>query len=88
MQASHLAIMIVLAPAICVPARVADAQQQTPLPEVTVTAPPLTPSDKKFTPYFGNPRVEEDKWPDFRAVRHGSASVRRATVKPDHLRKP
>lgn len=35
-----------------------------PLPEVTVTAPPITPSYKKFTPYFGNPRVEEDKWPD------------------------
>ena len=34
------------------------------LPEVTVTAPPITPSWKKWTPYPSNPRVEEDKWPD------------------------
>jgi hypothetical protein len=46
---------------------VAGAQEQKglQLPEVTVTAPPpITPSWKKFVPYFGNPRVEEDKWPD------------------------
>jgi len=34
------------------------------LPEVTVTAPPITPSWKKWNPYSSNPRVEEDKWPD------------------------
>lgn len=34
------------------------------LPEVTVTAPPVTPSWKKWNPYSSNPRVEEDKWPD------------------------
>jgi hypothetical protein len=43
----------------------AEEQKLAPLPDVTVTAPPPpTPSWKKFTPYFGNPRVEEDKWPD------------------------
>jgi hypothetical protein len=34
------------------------------LPEVTVTAPPITPSWKKWNPYSSNPRVEEEKWPD------------------------
>ena len=34
------------------------------LPEVTVTAPPITPAWKKWNPYSSNPRVEEDKWPD------------------------
>jgi hypothetical protein len=34
------------------------------LPEVTVTAPPVTPSWKKWNPYSTNPRVEESKWPD------------------------
>ena len=34
------------------------------LPDVTVTAPPITPPWKKWSPYLGNSRVEEDKWPD------------------------
>ncbi len=34
------------------------------LPEVTVTAPPITPSWKKWNPYSSNPRVEEEKWPE------------------------
>src|SRR5208282_1248139 len=34
------------------------------LPEVTVIAPPITPSWKKWNPYSSNPRVEEDKWPE------------------------
>jgi len=38
--------------------------QSLGLPEVTVTAPPITPSWKKWNPYSSNPRVEEDKWPD------------------------
>src|ERR1700730_8149059 len=33
------------------------------LPGVLVTAPPITPPWKKFSPYLGNTRVEEDKWP-------------------------
>src|ERR1700730_16692312 len=41
----------------------ADAQN-LPLPDVTVTAPPITPPWKKWSPYLGNPRVEETKWPD------------------------
>jgi len=41
-----------------------DVSAQTVgLPEVTVTAPPITPSWKKWNPYSTNPRVEEDKWP-------------------------
>jgi hypothetical protein len=34
------------------------------LPEVTVTARPVTPEWKKWNPYGGITRVEEDKWPD------------------------
>jgi len=34
------------------------------LPEVTVTARPITPEWKKWNPYGGSVRVEEDKWPD------------------------
>jgi hypothetical protein len=34
------------------------------LPEVSVTAPPITPAWKKWNPYGGSVRVEEDKWPD------------------------
>jgi hypothetical protein len=52
-------------------------EQKLPLPEVTVTAPPpITPPWKKFVPYFGNPRVEEDKWPDIpcRNSRIGAAA--------------
>jgi len=38
--------------------------QSIGLPEVTVTAPPITPSWKKWNPYSSNTRVEEDKWPE------------------------
>jgi hypothetical protein len=55
---------ILTAVACCALAVVADEQKLAPLPDVTVTAPAITPSWKKFIPYFGNPRVEEDKWPD------------------------
>jgi len=34
------------------------------LPEVTVTARPVTPEWKRWNPYGGSTRVEEDKWPD------------------------
>jgi hypothetical protein len=34
------------------------------LPDVSVTAPPITPPWKKWSPYLGNSRVEEGKWPD------------------------
>jgi len=44
---------------------VASAAETILLPEVNVTAPASTvPPYKKWVPYFGNPRVEEDKWPD------------------------
>jgi hypothetical protein len=63
---SRLAAAATLAAIACsAPAGAADEQKVVPLPEVTVTAPPpTTPPAKKFVPYFGNPRVEEDKWPD------------------------
>jgi hypothetical protein len=37
--------------------------QSVGLPEVTVTAPPVIPQWKKWSPYSSNPRVEEEKWP-------------------------
>jgi hypothetical protein len=45
----------------------AAAQQNLLLPDVTVTAPrptppPITSPSAKPNPYFGNARVEEDKW--------------------------
>jgi len=63
---SRLAAVATLAAIACsASAGAADEQKLAPLPEVTVTAPrPVTPPEKKFIPYFGNPRVEEDKWPD------------------------
>jgi hypothetical protein len=46
----------------------AAAQQNLSLPDVTVTAPPVAPPpiapSAKPNPYFGNPRVDEDKWPE------------------------
>src|SRR5438045_1661067 len=41
-----------------------SANTSLTLPEVTVTAPPVTPEWKKWNPYGGSIRVEEDKWPD------------------------
>ena len=38
--------------------------QSVGLPEVTVTAPPVIPQWKKWSPYSSNPRVEEEKWPE------------------------
>ena len=50
---------------ICVVLCVFRAEAQSVgLPEVTVTAPPVTPSWKKWNPYSSNPRVEEEKWPE------------------------
>ena len=62
----RLAAAAIMAGIACsAPGGAADEQKIVPLPEVTVTAPPpVTPPEKKFVPYFGNPRVEEDKWPD------------------------
>ncbi len=61
----RLAAAGVLAAIACSAPAGADEEKLAPLPEVTVTAPrPVTPPEKKFVPYFGNPRVEENKWPD------------------------
>jgi len=45
------------------------------LPDVTVTAPPITPPWKKFSPSLGNTRVEEDKWPNIPCTSSRIASV-------------
>jgi hypothetical protein len=42
----------------------AAAQQNLTLPDVAVTAPSVPPPSAKPNPYFGNSRVEENKWPD------------------------
>jgi hypothetical protein len=47
------------------------------LPDVTVTAPPITPPWKKWNPYSTNPRVEEDKWPD---IPCGTAKISSGTA--------
>jgi hypothetical protein len=60
----------------------AAAQQPTPLPDVTVTAPanppvaPPTSQSAPGNPYFGNLRVEETKWPEIpcTASRIGAAN--------------
>jgi hypothetical protein len=63
--ADTLARAIVLATIACSgPDAVGADAQNLPLPDVTVTAPPITPPWKKWSPYLGNPRVEETKWPD------------------------
>src|SRR5215831_13833300 len=62
--ADALARAFVAASICCVaPSGSVDAQALD-LPEVTVTAPPIIPSWKKWNPYSSNPRVEEDKWPE------------------------
>src|SRR5579863_9486620 len=63
-----MAATLVLAAIVCSGIGAA-AQQSLSLPEVTVTAPPVTPppvapQSAKPSPYFGNTRVEEDKWPE------------------------
>jgi hypothetical protein len=56
---------LILALAIASMMKVAVAADQSlSLPEVSVTAPPITPAWKKWNPYGGSIRVEEDKWPD------------------------
>ena len=51
---------------IACPVSGASGADQSPfaLPDVSVTAPLITPPWKKFSPYLGNTRVEEDKWPN------------------------
>jgi len=60
-----LAGTLVLSAVSCISSAAFAADQSSlGLPEVTVTAPPITPSWKKWSPYSSSPRVEEDKWPD------------------------
>jgi len=51
------------------------------LPEVTVTAPPVTPAWKKWNPYSTNPRVEEEKWPDIPCTGSRIAATAAGTCK-------
>ena len=53
---------LILFVAMTVRAVAADASLS--LPDVSVTAPPIRPEWKKWNPYGGSIRVEEDKWPD------------------------
>jgi hypothetical protein len=60
-----LAPALVLSAILCAaPCTFAADTPDLGLPDVTVTAPPITPSWKKWNPYSASPRVEEDKWPD------------------------
>jgi hypothetical protein len=63
-------------------AAIAADQSNLSVPEVTVTAPPITPPWKKYSPYLGDTRVEENKWPNIpctgsRIVFAGAASCKR-----------
>ena len=62
--AAALARALVAASICCAAPSGSSHAQSLDLPEVTVTAPPITPSWKKWNPYSSNPRVEEDKWPE------------------------
>src|SRR5437667_12768038 len=57
-------VLVFVLPTIGSPAESLGADGSLALPEVTVTARPITPEWKKWNPYGGNVRVEEDKWPD------------------------
>jgi hypothetical protein len=57
-------VVVLAAAAYAAPGAFAADPLNLGLPEVTVTAPPITPSWKKWNPYSSNPRVEEDKWPN------------------------
>jgi hypothetical protein len=64
MRLQALAIIIAALTATAMPAGIRAADTWLSLPEVSVTAPPITPAWKKWNPYGGSIRVEEDKWPD------------------------
>jgi hypothetical protein len=74
-----MATTLVLGAIICVGSG-AGAQQNLTLPDVAVTAPPVTPSAKP-NPYFGNSRVEEDKWPEIPCAASRIALATAATCK-------
>ena len=59
----------------------AAGQSTLGLPDVSVTAPKLTPSWKKYSPYLGDTRVEETKWPDIPCVGSRIASAAAGSCK-------
>ncbi len=63
-EAIEVGALLISAVIVCAAAgALADDPSRLGLPEVTVTTPPLVPQFKKWSPYLGNMRVEEDKWP-------------------------
>src|SRR6266480_2015046 len=64
MRSSIRALALLIAAAAVFPGIAVAADASLSLPEVSVTAPPITPAWKKWNPYGGSIRVEEDKWPD------------------------
>src|SRR5207302_9320090 len=64
MRSSIRALALLIAAAAVFPGIAVAADASLSLPEVSVAAPPITPARKKWNPYGGSIRVEEDKWPD------------------------
>jgi len=63
-------------------------QQNLTLPDVAVTAPSVPPPSAKPNPYFGNSRVEENKWPEIPCTASRIALATAIPVKRDQLSKP
>jgi hypothetical protein len=81
-EAVKIGAALVSTAAACLAAgALADDPSRLGLPEVTVTAPPLTPQFKKWSPYLGNMRVEETKWPTIPCAGSRIASAAAATCK-------
>jgi hypothetical protein len=51
------------------------------LPEVSVTAPPVIPQFKKWSPYLGNTRVEEHTWPTIPCANSRIVSIQSGSCK-------
>jgi|HubBroStandDraft_6_1064221.scaffolds.fasta_scaffold2336446_2 hypothetical protein len=49
---------------LALPIATVSAQQQTPLPDVSVIAPAVPQQVNPFKPYSTSTRVEETKWPE------------------------
>ncbi|MBV8131691.1 MAG: hypothetical protein JO282_04160 [Alphaproteobacteria bacterium] len=77
--------LVVTAIPLLVPGAFAADPSNLGLPDVTVTAPPITPSWKKWSPYSSNPRVEKDKWPEIPCGAAKISSVTASTCKTGPL---
>src|SRR5438270_6229409 len=63
MRSSIRALALIAAAAVF-PGIAVAADASLSLPEVSVTAPPITPAWKKWNPYGGSIPADADKWPD------------------------